>query len=131
MIYLYGPRTNEIHDMNNVATIVEEEVAHPASCLRCRYVFHLMYIFPVEFWLQGSAACRWQCSQLPKCGTLKPFFAALSNSHIKRHIINSCFQSCKYILSKLKEAQWQDEVVVGQKYISAGEIVARIFWFSM
>jgi hypothetical protein len=61
----------------------------------------------------------------------KPFFVALSNSHIKRRILDSDFQSCNYILSKLKEARQQDEEVVGQRYISAGEVAARIFQFSM
>jgi hypothetical protein len=124
-------RANEIHDANNAAATVKEQIARPASCSRRRYVFHLMYdVLPVEFWcrpqpVSGNAVnCQ---SVVP----YKPFFVALSNSHIERRILDSDFQSCNYILSKLKEARRQDEVVVGQRYISAGEVAARIFQFSM
>lgn len=58
-----------------------------------------------------------------------PFSIVLSNPHIEEHIID--FQSHKYILSKLKGVQQQDEVVVGQRYISAAEVADWIFQFSI
>ena len=65
----------------------------------------------------GGNAVNWQ--------SVVPFFAALSNSHIEGCIVD--FWSCKYILSKLKGIQQQDEVVAGQRYISAPEVVFEPF----
>jgi hypothetical protein len=130
-----GPRTNfKIHDPNNAATTVEEEIARPASCSRLQYVFYFMYyISPIEFYINNCRDPQPVGGNAVNCQSVipyKPFGAALSDSHIERRIINLGL-SIVQAHCQLKEAQRRDKEVAGQRYISAAEVVAQIFQFSM